>query len=55
MIGGVFVDFEGCIILKGLLVVGEVIFIGLYGVNCLVLNSLLEGFVYGVYVGVCVF
>lgn len=45
--GGVVIDMVGCIDLLGLYVVGEMVYIGLYGVNCLVSNLLLECLVLG--------
>lgn len=48
--GGVMVDDNGCIDVDGLYVIGEVSYIGLYGVNCMVLNLLLECLVYGWFV-----
>lgn len=41
------VDDYGCMDVEGLYVIGEVSYIGLYGVNCMVLNLLLECLVYG--------
>lgn len=48
--GGVVVDDYGCIDVDGLYVIGEVSYIGLYGVNCMVFNLLLECLVYGWFV-----
>lgn len=44
--GGVLIDLNGCMDLGGLYVVGEIVFIGLYGVNCMVSNLLLECMVF---------
>lgn len=46
MCGGVRVGFEGEINVKGFFVVGEVVYIGLYGVNRFVSNLLFEVFVF---------
>lgn len=44
--GGVMIDFNGCIDLDNFYVVGEVVYIGLYGVNCMVSNLLFECIVF---------
>lgn len=48
LMGGVVIDFDGCMLFFGFFVVGEVVWIGVYGVNCLVLNLFFEGVVFGV-------
>lgn len=47
MCGGVIFDDFGCSFICNLYICGECISIGLYGVNCLVLNLLLEVLVFG--------
>lgn len=47
MCGGVVIDFVGCIDFVGLYVVGEILYMGLYGVNWFVSNLLFECLVIG--------
>lgn len=51
IMGGIEVDMYVEILIKGLYVVGECVFLGLYGVNCLGFNLLVEFVVFGKVVG----
>jgi len=44
--GGVVIDLCGCLFFEGLYVCGEVVCLGVYGVNCFVFNFLFEGLVF---------
>lgn len=51
IMGGIEINGECEICIKGLFVVGECVFVGLYGVNCLGFNLLVEFVVFGCVVG----
>lgn len=51
IMGGIEIDQNCEICIKGLFVVGECFFVGLYGVNCLGFNFLVELVVFGCLVG----